>query len=57
MLSVGDIKTNPGLTFSIKSVQKSYHQNNPKYAVNAVYVKLLASVCYADIKQVCFWTT
>ena len=25
--------------------------------VNAVYVKLLASVCYADIKQVCFWTT
>ena len=25
MLSSGDIETNPGLTFSIKSVQKSYH--------------------------------
>ena len=35
MLSTGDIETNLGSTFSIKSVQGSYHQNNPKYDVTA----------------------
>ena len=35
MLSSGDVETNLGSTFSIKSVQGFYHQNNPKYGVTA----------------------
>ena len=60
LLSSGDIETNPGPTFSIKSVQGSYHQNNPKYGVTAgtqCMCNSLASVCYANVKQVRYWTT
>ena len=49
MLSSRDIKKNSGsILFPFKSVQESYHQNNPKS---------LASVCYANIKQVCFYSS
>ena len=60
MLNSGNIETNPGPTFSIKTVQGSYHQNNPKYGVTAgiqCMCNSLASVCYAKVKQVHFWTT
>ena len=55
MLSSSDIETKPGPTCSIKSVQGSYYQNNPKYDVTAgtqCMCNSLASVCYAKEKQV-----
>ena len=31
LINSGDIETNPGPSFSIKTIRGSYHQNNPKY--------------------------
>ena len=60
LLNSGDIETNPGPTFSIKTVQVSYHQNNPKYGRTAgtqCICNSLVGACYAKIKQVHYWTT
>ena len=46
MLSSGDIETKPSLTFPFNLIIKMTPNG-----VNAVYVKLLASVCYADTNK------
>ena len=51
MLSSGDIETKPSLTFPLNLSRNLIIKITPN-GVNAVYVKLLASVWYADIKQV-----
>ena len=35
LINSGNIETNPGPSFSIKTIRGSYHQNNPKYGRTA----------------------
>ena len=60
LLNSGDIETNPGPTFSIKTVAGSCHQGDPKYGPTAgtqCMCNSLASLCYSNIIQIRFWTT
>ena len=59
-INCGDIETNPGPTFSIKTVHGSCHQANPKFGPTAgtqCMCNSLASLCYFKIKPLRFWTT
>ena len=60
LINSGDIETNPGPSFSIKTIQGSYHQNNPKYGRTAgtqCMCNSLVAACYSIIKKVHYWTT
>ena len=60
LINCGDIETNPGPTFSIKTVHGSCHQANPKFGPTAgtqCMCNSLASLCYFKIKPLRFWTT
>ena len=60
LINSGDIETNPGPSFSIKTIRGSYHQNNPKYGRTAgtqCMCNSLVAACYSTIKKVHYWTT